>query len=67
MYVYMLTNTARTVLYIFVTNDLVRRLQEHSDTLGQRGKFTGRYQANLLVSFELCANPIQAIAREKQL
>jgi len=67
MYVYMLTNTARTVLYIGVTNDLARRLQEHSDTLGQRGKFTGRYQANLLVSFELCANPIQAIAREKQL
>jgi putative endonuclease len=67
MYVYMLTNTIRTVLYIGVTNDLTRRLQEHSDTLGQRGKFTGRYQASLLVYFELCADPTQAIAREKEL
>jgi len=67
MYVYMLTNTARTVLCIGVTNDLARRLQEHKDTLGQRGKFTGRYQANLLVYFELCADPPQAITREKEL
>ena len=67
MYVYMLTNIIRTVLYIGVTNDLARRLAEHSDTLGQRNKFTGCYQANLLVYFELCADPTQAIAREKEL
>ncbi|WP_232341326.1 GIY-YIG nuclease family protein [Hymenobacter ginkgonis] len=67
MYVYMLTNNIRTVLYIGVTNDLVRRLSEHSDALGQRTKFTGRYQANLLVYFELCADANQAIAREKEL
>ena len=34
MYVYMLTNNIRTVLYIGITNDLARRLHEHSDTLG---------------------------------
>ena len=67
MYVYMLTNNIRTVLYIGVTNDLARRLHEHSNTLGQRNKFTGRYQANLLVYFELCADAMQAIAREKEL
>ena len=67
MYVYMLTNNIRTVLYTGVTNDLARRLAEHSDTLGQRGKFTGRYQANLLVYFEPCADPMQAIAREKEI
>ena len=33
MYVYMLTNNIRTVLYIGVTNDLARRLAEHGDTL----------------------------------
>ena len=65
MYVYMLTNNIRTVLYMSVTNDLTRRLAEHNDTLGQHNKFTGRYQANLLVYFELCPNPTQAIAREK--
>ena len=67
MYMYMLTNNVRTVLYTGVTNDLVRRLYEHSNTLGQQGKFTGRYQANLLVHFELHADATQAIAREKEI
>lgn len=67
MYVYMLTNNTRTVLYIGVTNNLARRLHEHSDTLGHRSKFTGRYQANLLVYFEICPDAMQAITREKEL
>ena len=67
MYVYMLTNPNRTVLYIGVTNDLNRRLAEHGDTLGNRNKFTGRYQANLLIYFESCPDSTQAIAREKEL
>lgn len=67
MYVYLLTNPTRTVLYIGVTNDLERRLHEHGNALGHSGKFTGRYQVNLLVYFELCANATQAIAREKEL
>ena len=55
------------MLYIGVTNDLHRRLHEHASTLGQPGKFTGRYQANLLIYFEHCPDPKQAIAREKEL
>ena len=67
MYVYMLTNINRTVLYIGVTNDLARRLSEHGEALGSSNKFTGRYQANLLVYFEILPDPAQAIAREKEL
>ncbi|QIL77643.1 GIY-YIG nuclease family protein [Hymenobacter sp. HDW8] len=67
MYIYILTNPTRTVLYIGVTNDLTCRLYEHSDGRGDASKFTGRYQADLLVYFELCADAMQAIAREKQL
>ena len=67
MYVYLLTNPARTVLYIGVTNDLTRRLAEHGSRLGIANRFTGRYQANLLVYFELQADPTQAIVREKEL
>ena len=67
MYVYILTNPTRTVLYIGVTNDLTRRLFEHSEGRGNVGKFTGKYQADLLIYFELCADAPQAIAREKQL
>ena len=67
MHAYILTNITRTVLYIGVTNDLSRRLAEHSDGLGDASKFTGRYQASLLVYFETCSDSVQAIAREKQL
>ena len=67
MYVYLVTNPTRTVLYIGVTNDLSRRLFEHSSSRGEAGKFTGRYQVDLLVYFEICPDPTQAIAREKQL
>ncbi|RAK70189.1 GIY-YIG nuclease family protein [Hymenobacter edaphi] len=67
MYVYILTNPTQTVLYIGVTNDLKRRLYEHSSGRGDAGKFTGRYQADLLIYFEVCPDATQAIAREKQL
>jgi putative endonuclease len=67
MYVYLLTNPARTVLYTGVTNDLERRLYEHSQGLGEAGRFTGRYQCNLLVYFEACPDARQAIAREKEI
>ncbi|GAB3829569.1 GIY-YIG nuclease family protein [Hymenobacter jeollabukensis] len=66
-FVYILSNPARTVLYIGVTNDLERRLHEHGQGLGDAGKFTGRYQCNLLVYFEISPDAVQAIAREKQL
>jgi putative endonuclease len=66
-FVYLLTNPAQTVLYIGVTNDLPRRLSEHSMGLGEAGMFTGHYQANLLVYFEAYPDANQAIAREKQI
>ena len=67
MYVYILTNPTRTVLYIGVTNDLNRRLYEHSSGRGDASKFTGRYQADQLIYFEIFGDALQAIAREKQL
>ena len=66
-YVYILTNPARTVLYTGVTNNLERRLHEHSQGLGEAGKFTGCYQCNLLIYFEISADAKQAITREKQI
>ena len=67
MYVYILTNQTQTALYFGVTNNLTRRLYEHSSGRGDVGKFTGRYQTDLLVYFELLPNATQAIEREKQL
>ncbi|WP_375433756.1 GIY-YIG nuclease family protein [uncultured Hymenobacter sp.] len=66
-YVYLLTNPTRTVLYTGVTNDVQRRLQEHAQGLENAGKFTGRYQCNLLVYFETSPDARQAIVREKEI
>ncbi|MGY2130598.1 GIY-YIG nuclease family protein [Hymenobacter sp. HD11105] len=67
MYIYLLTNPARSVLYTGITNNLDRRLYEHNQNLGTAGKFTGRYQCNLLMYFEVCPDALQAIAREKEI
>ncbi|MGB3617771.1 MAG: GIY-YIG nuclease family protein [Catalinimonas sp.] len=51
-YVYLLTNKHRTVLYVGVTNDLIRRLGEHHAQAGRRRTFTGRYQCHFLIYWE---------------
>jgi putative endonuclease len=67
MYVYILTNPTKTTLYVGVTSDLTRRLYEHSSWRGDASKFSGKYQTDLLMYFEICPDATQAIAREKQL
>ena len=64
-FVYLLTNFARTVLYIGVTSDLEGRLYEHR--MGTLPSFTKRYRVNRLVYCEGYGEVLQAIAREKQL
>ncbi|WP_217701066.1 GIY-YIG nuclease family protein [Hymenobacter sp. CRA2] len=54
-------------MYIVHESAIERRLYEHSQNLGQTGRFTGRYQCNLLVYFETFPDAIQAIAREKEI
>lgn len=64
-FVYILTNLRHTVLYVGVTNDLLRRIQEHR--LHLVSGFTSRYNIGKLVYFEACDDVAVAIAREKQL
>ena len=64
-YTYILTNWSNTVMYIGVTNDLQRRLYEHS--YGIEDSFTPRYNVNKLVYYEYAEDVKAAIAREKQL
>ncbi|QJX46995.1 GIY-YIG nuclease family protein [Hymenobacter taeanensis] len=66
-YVYLVTNPKRTTLYIGVTNDLQRRLEERADNEGQRQTFAGRYFCNHFVHWEEFGDINQAIAREKEL
>lgn len=61
----MMTNKPDGVLYIGVTNDLVRRVFEHKKHLIKG--FTQRYNLETLVWFEQSEDINSAIAREKQL
>ena len=64
-YVYILTNKSNEVLYIGVTNNLVRRLCEHQNE--QIEGFTKRYHLHKLVFFEEFSDINDAIACEKRL
>ena len=63
-YVYILTNKNNRVMYIGVTNDLVRRLYEHKQELVDG--FTKRYHVHKLVYYEQTTDVRSAIEREKQ-
>lgn len=64
-FVYILTNAFNHVLYTGVTNDLVRRVEEHK--VGESGGFTKRYKVFKLVYYELYNDINMAIDREKQI
>lgn len=67
-YVYITTNPEKTVLYVGVTNDLDRRMEEHlEDNNGERKTFAGKYFCYYLIYYEYYAHIEWAIAREKQI
>jgi putative endonuclease len=63
-YVYILFNYSRT-LYVGVTNDLVRRVDEHRT--GKVPGFTAKYKIKQLAHYEIYPDALSAIAREKQI
>lgn len=64
-YVYIMTNRKDGVLYVGITNDLKRRVEEHK--MGEGSKFTCKYKVDRLVYFEVFSDPENAIKREKQI
>jgi len=64
-YVYILTNKFNRVLYIGITNDLVRRMFEHKNKLVSG--FTNKYNLVKLIYYEITDDVRNAIKREKQL
>jgi putative endonuclease len=62
--IYILASPNGRALYIGVTTDLGRRLEEHR--LG-RSQHTAHYNITKLVYIEACETALDAIEREKQL
>ena len=65
MFVYIMSNKPRGVMYAGVTSDLIRRVYDHKN--GVTGGFTSRYCLHTLVYFEQYTDPLTAIAREKRI
>ena len=65
-YIYIVTNFARTTLYIGVTNDLIRRVYEHKYHLFDNS-FSDKYNCGTCIYYEKFNDVNQAIERETQL
>ena len=65
-FVYIMTNKNRTTLYIGVTNDLCRRVNEHKNHL-IKGSFTDKYNLEYCIFYEEFPKFSRAIHREKEL
>jgi putative endonuclease len=63
--VYVLASKRNGTLYVGVTSDLKKRVWEHKNNLVEG--FTKRYGVHQLVYFELHADMIAAITRDKQI
>ena len=63
-YIYILSSKSKT-LYIWVTNNLVKRIYEHRYKLARW--FTSLYNINRLIHYEIFNDINEAIKREKQL
>ena len=61
-----MTNPLKTVLYIGVTNSLLRRILEHKQHFNPKS-FTSKYNLTKLIYFEMFETMYDAIVREKQL
>jgi putative endonuclease len=64
-YVYILSNSRNSVLYVGITSNLVRRTYEHKNHLVEG--FTDKYNVTKLVYLEVFDDPKNAILREKKL
>jgi putative endonuclease len=63
--VYILASNQNGTLYVGVASDLAKRVWEHKNDLVEG--FTKKYRVHRLVYYEIHADMLSAITREKQL
>lgn len=63
--VYIMSTTSNAILYVGITNNLIRRVQEHRDKAVSG--FTSDYNVSKLVYYEQTSDVRSAIEREKQI
>ncbi|WP_394776292.1 GIY-YIG nuclease family protein [Flavobacterium sp.] len=67
-YIYILTNKTKTVLYTGVTNNLMQRLNQHTENIILKNKtFASKYNVQFLLYYEKFTWIQEAIAREKEI
>ncbi|RYE21161.1 MAG: GIY-YIG nuclease family protein [Sphingobacteriaceae bacterium] len=66
-FVYIVTNSTKSTLYLGVTNDLSIRIKQHYENRGLQETFAGRYHCCFLVFWEHHTNINFAIEREKEI
>ncbi len=64
-YVYLMANKRNNVLYIGITNDLIRRVYEHKNNLIEG--FTNKYNCHKLVWYQHTNDVESAITQEKKM
>lgn len=64
-FIYFMTTSHNTTLYVGVTNDLIRRVAEHKAHINKG--FTDKYNCDKLVYYENLESIVFAIEREKKL
>lgn len=64
-FTYILASDRNGTLYIGVTSDMSRRIEEHRS--GQSNSFTQKYRVHRLVYYEMYDSPEDAIHREKNI
>ena len=65
-YVYILTNKRKSVLYVGVTSDLKRRIEEHKNKIDPKS-FTAKYNCDILLYYNGFQNIEEAIVEEKRI
>ncbi len=64
--VYIMANKRNGTLYVGVTSNLIQRVYAHKEVIFEKS-FTGKYDCKMLVFYEMHADMLSAISREKQL